>query len=100
MGLDEAVGGDEGFMQMVLACLVEPTSKADTIRVMGELGVDPVGLRTLFRSLARCQERDYRASIQAALRSHVTAHGDLSLALTFRGGGGEGALFAWSIAAC
>ena len=66
-------------MQMVLACLVESTSKADTIRVMGELGVDPVGLRTLLRSLRRCQERDYRDSIQAALHSHITANGDLSL---------------------
>ena len=81
LGLDEAVGGDEGFKQMVLARLVEPTSKADTIRVISELGVEAVSIRTLFRSLARCQERGWRAAIQAALHSHVTRLGDLSLLL-------------------
>lgn len=63
------------------ARLIEPTSKEQVPRVLGELGVDPLSVRTLFRSLGRCIERDYRASIQAALRSHATASGDLSLVL-------------------
>ena len=79
LGLDDAVGGDEAFKQMALARLVEPTSKADTVRVIASLGIPPVALRTLFRSLARCAQRDWCTSIQAALHARVAAHGDLSL---------------------
>ena len=38
LGLGEAVGGDRAFEQMVLARLVEPTSKAQVPRVLGDLG--------------------------------------------------------------
>ena len=34
LGLGEAVGGDRAFEQMVAARLIEPTSKADTPRVL------------------------------------------------------------------
>ena len=81
LGLGEAVGGDEGFKQMALARCVEPTSKEQVPRVIGELGVRPVARRSLFRSLARCVERDWRAGIAAACLSRVTGGGDLSLCL-------------------
>lgn len=81
LGLGEAVGGDEGFKQMALARCVEPTSKEQVPRVIGELGVRPVAGRSLFRSLARCVERDWRAGIAAACLSRVTGGGDLSLCL-------------------
>lgn len=81
LGLEAAVGGDQAFTQMALARLVEPTNKEQVPRVLGELGVDPVSVRTLFRSLRRCVERGYRDSIQAALREHVIRLGDLSLVL-------------------
>lgn len=84
LGLRDAVGGDRAFMLMALARLVEPTSKEQVPRVLGELGVEAAGVRTLFRSLARCQERDCQAAIQAALYEHVTARGDLSLLLVRR----------------
>lgn len=29
LGLDRAAGGDEVFRDLVLACIIEPTSKAD-----------------------------------------------------------------------
>ena len=51
---------DEAFRAMVLARIIEPTSKADTVRVLGEIGVGCPSLRTLFRSLGRCRDRDYR----------------------------------------
>jgi hypothetical protein len=79
LGFD--VLGDETFKQLVLARLVEPTSKADSIRVLDELGVEHASLRTVFRSLARCQERDYRGQVAAACFAHAAAHGDLSLVL-------------------
>lgn len=73
--------GDEAFKQLVLARLVEPTSKADSIRALDGLGVPHASLRTMFRSLARCQERGYRDQVAAACFAHAAAHGDLSLVL-------------------
>lgn len=79
LGFD--VLGDEAFKQLVLARLVEPVSKADSVRVLDELGVAHASLRTMFRSLARCQERDYRDQVAAACFAHATRHGDLTLCL-------------------
>lgn len=45
--------GDESFKALVLGRIVEPTSKADTLRVLAELGVPALSLRTVFRTLAR-----------------------------------------------
>lgn len=81
LGLADAVGGDEAFRQMVMARLVEPTSKEQVPQVISELGVRPASRRTLFRSLARCAGREWRTGIQAACLSHVTGSGDLSLCL-------------------
>jgi len=75
LGLGEAVGGDRAFEQMVLARLVEPSSKAQVPRVLGDLGLESVSVRTLFRSLARAQERGYRESLSNALFEHVTNTG-------------------------
>ena len=66
---------------MVLARLIEPTSKAQVPRVLGDLGLEPVSTRTLFRSLARAQERGYRESLSGALFEHVTATRGLALCL-------------------
>jgi len=43
LGFDTAAGGDEVFRQLVLARLVEPTSKLDLRRVLAELGIVPPG---------------------------------------------------------
>lgn len=42
---------DEAFAQLVLARIIEPTSKADSLRVLNEIGVASASLRTMFRSL-------------------------------------------------
>ena len=81
LGLGDATGGDRAFEQMVLARLIEPTSKAQVPRVLGDLGLEPVSTRTLFRSLARAQERGYRESLSGALFEHVTATRGLALCL-------------------
>ena len=81
LGLGEAVGGDRAFEQMVAARLIEPSSKAQVPRVLGDLGLEPVTVRTLFRSLARAQERGYRESISNALFEHVTNTSGLALCL-------------------
>ena len=82
LGLGEAVGGDRAFEQMVVARLIEPTSKADTPRVLSEIGWPaPAHRNTLQACLARAQERGYRQTISQALFEHVTASGGLALCL-------------------
>ena len=81
LGLGDATGGDRAFEQMVLARLIEPTSKAQLPRVLGDLGLESVSVQTLFRSLGRCVERGYREAISQALFDHVTASGGLALCL-------------------
>lgn len=73
--------GDESFQQLVLARIVEPTSKADSLRVLDEIGVGHASLRTMFRALARANEHDYRDRIAAACFTHAAASGDISLCL-------------------
>ena len=68
LGFD--VLGDDGFRAMVLARIVEPASKAEVVRVLDEIGAPAVSLRTLFRSLARSQARDYRGQLATAAWAH------------------------------
>ena len=37
IGFTEATGGDELFRQLVLARIIEPTSKQDSLRVLAEM---------------------------------------------------------------
>lgn len=75
-------GGDRTFEQMVLGCLIESTTcKAQVLRVLGDLGLESVSVRTLFRSLGRCIERGYREAISAAVLKHAMVAGDVSLCL-------------------
>jgi hypothetical protein len=72
---------DEAFKQLVLARIVEPTSKADSVRVLDELGIAHASLRTMFRSLQRAAVRDYRAQIATACFTRAATSGDVSLCL-------------------
>ncbi len=58
--------GDDVFKKLVLGRVVEPVSKADTLRVLGELGVTPPSLRTVWRVLARCVAGDWRDALAKA----------------------------------
>ena len=71
LGFDAAVD-DDVFMKLVLARVVEPTSKADTLRVLSEIGAPTPSLRTLFRSLERCGRREYRDQIARACLAYST----------------------------
>ena len=76
-----AAVGDETFERLVLARIIEPTSKADTIRVLGEIGVVAPGLRTIFRSLDRCVARDYRDQVSRACVAHAARGGPVAMVL-------------------
>jgi hypothetical protein len=79
LGFD--VVDDEAFTQLVLARIIEPTSKADSVRVLNEIGVASASLRTMFRALQRAQKRDYRGQIATACFNRALAAGDVSLVL-------------------
>src|SRR5215207_4969204 len=72
---------DEAFKALVLARIIEPTSKADTVRVLAELGVPSPTRVTFMRCLKRAIERDYRTVIANACYTHATRQGGLALVL-------------------
>ena len=72
---------DAAFAQLVLARIIEPTSKADSLRVLDEIGVEHASLRTMFRSLQRAAVGNYRDQIATACFTHAAAKGDVSLCL-------------------
>jgi hypothetical protein len=72
---------DDAFAQLVLARVVEPTSMADSLRVLNEIGVAHASLRTMFRSAARAGDRGYRDQIASACFAHASRVGDVSLCL-------------------
>ena len=76
-----AAVGDETFKRLVLARIIEPTSKADTIRVLEEIGVAAPGLRTIFRSLDRCVDRDYRDQVSKACVARCARGGPVAMVL-------------------
>ena len=60
-GSAEAANGDEVFRQLVLARIIEPTSKQDSLRVLAEAGVEAVSYTTLKRRLPVYAEDGFRA---------------------------------------
>jgi Transposase DDE domain len=72
---------DEAFKALVLARILEPTSKADTVRVLAEVGVPGASRVTFMRCLKRVIERDYRTVTATACYQHATRHGGLALVL-------------------
>ena len=67
--------GDETFKCLVLARIIEPTSKADSRRVLAEVGAAVPGLNTIYRCLKRCQERDYRGRLASAAVAYAARTG-------------------------
>jgi len=65
-GFAETAGGDEVFRQLVLAQIIEPTSELDSLRVLAEVGTDPVAYRTLKRRLPGYADDTWRAQLSAA----------------------------------
>jgi hypothetical protein len=79
LGFDQL--GDQAFKSLVLARIIEPTSKADTVRVLAELGVPGPTRVTYMRCLKRVVERDYRGRIATACYAHAARGGGLALVL-------------------
>jgi hypothetical protein len=80
LGFARAVGRDEVFRQLVLARIIEPTSKLDSLRVLGEVGVEATSYRTLNRRLRGYAEDGFRGKLARACARHA-ALGPASLVL-------------------
>ena len=81
LGFAQAVGRDEVFAQLVLARIIEPTSKLDSLRVLAEVGIDPVpSYATLKRRLPAYGAEEFRRELAKACARH-TALGPKSLVL-------------------
>jgi len=71
LGFDRAVGRDEVFRQLVLARIIEPTSKLDSLRVLAEVGVDAPSYRTLNRRLRSYAADGFRGKLAKACAAHA-----------------------------
>jgi hypothetical protein len=71
LGLDGAAGGDEVFRQLVLARIIEPASKIDSLRVLEEAGVPPPSYATVKRRLPAYAESAWRQRLSAACAAHA-----------------------------
>jgi hypothetical protein len=71
LAFDVACDGDEVFEALVLARLIEPTSKLDTIRVLEEIGVAAPSYPTINRRLPRYATEEWRQRLAAACAAHV-----------------------------
>ena len=54
---------DDVFAQLVIARLIEPTSKLDTIRVLEELGLTPPSKDKIYRCLKTVIKNNYRSQL-------------------------------------
>jgi hypothetical protein len=73
--------GDEVFRDLVIARIVEPTSKLDSARVLADLGVKTVSYRTIQRHLDQVGTGRYRDAIAAKCFAYASDCGGLSLLL-------------------
>jgi hypothetical protein len=80
LGFDEAAGGDEVFRRLVLARIIEPTSKQDSLRVLEEVGVSSASYPTVNRRLPVYATKQWRQGLAAACAAHA-ALGPASLVL-------------------
>ncbi len=80
LGFVAATGGDTVFRDLVLARIIEPTSKADSLRVLAEVGIDSVSYPTLNRHLPDYAKDSWRERLAAACAAHA-ALGPASLVL-------------------
>ena len=72
---------DPVFRDLVIARIVEPTSKADSRRVLADLGATVVSYKTIQRHLAMIGPAGYRDLIAARCLAHASDRGGLSLLL-------------------
>jgi hypothetical protein len=71
LGFGRATSGDEVFRDLVLARIIEPVSKLDSLRVLEEAGVAPASYATLKRRLPAYAKESWRRKLAAACAAHA-----------------------------
>lgn len=71
LGFPEATGRDAVFRALVLARIIEPSSKLDSIRVLEEAGLPPPSYRTIKRRLPVYAKDEFQQRISAACAAHA-----------------------------
>jgi hypothetical protein len=71
LGFQSATKGDNVFRDLVLARIIEPTSKLDAARVISEVGVEPCSYATIKRRLPVYAKPAWRQALAAASAAHA-----------------------------
>ena len=71
LGFESAAKGDNVFRDLVLARIIEPSSKVDAERVLIEVGVSPASYATVKRRLRGYAQPKWRQSLAAACAAHA-----------------------------
>jgi hypothetical protein len=71
LGFEAVTEGDNVFRDLVLARIIEPTSKIDAARVLNEVGVDAASYATLKRRLPVYATPAWRQALAAATARHA-----------------------------
>lgn len=67
LGLDEACGGDEVFKNLVIARIVQPGSKYDSMETLAEIGISSASYPTIKRRLPTYATEQFSSSLTCAL---------------------------------
>jgi hypothetical protein len=71
LGFEAVAKGDNVFRDLVLARIIEPTSKIDAARVLSEVGVEPASYATIKRRLPIYARPSWRQSLATASAAHA-----------------------------
>ena len=71
LGFESASKGDNVFRDLVLARIIEPTSKADASRVLSEVSVEAASYATVKRRLPTYAQPAWRQALAAACAAHA-----------------------------
>jgi Transposase DDE domain len=71
LGLGAAARDDEVFRDLVLARIIEPASKLDSLRVLEEAGASVPSYRTVLRRLPAYAKEGFRQELSAACAAHA-----------------------------
>lgn len=66
LGFEDTTAGDDVFRALVIARLIEPSSKLDAIRVLDEAGISAPSYRTITRALPRYADDAFRTRLAAS----------------------------------
>ena len=69
IGLDQATCGDEIFKNLVIARIIHPGSKLDSIETLAEVGVTSASYRTITRALPKYATASFQAALTKQLAS-------------------------------